>query len=785
MGRAEERRARQRAAGRRARRGNAGKTRTGIRRFFTWRKLLGAAFGTVLLGMLGFVGLYLYVDVPEGNAEAELQGNVFKYSDGSPLARTGFNREKVDLDQVPLDVQRAFVAIENKSFYSDRGVDLKGMTRGVLNTLAGKGKQGGSTITQQYVKNYYLTQDQTVSRKLQELVISLKVDRQSTKEEILAGYLNTSYFGRNAYGIQAAAQAYYRVDAKDLTVAQGAYLAALLQAPSQYDWAVAGPRGKELVTDRWNKSLNNMVEKGWLEQAEREATEFPVPKAPRPAPGQKGQGGYLVEAAKRELEQQFRSEGMSQAEAEALVQAGGWTFTLNIDKKKQELLEKAVKAEVTDKLDPKERTVDGDVQVGAASVDPETGAVLAMYGGVDYLKHYTNNATRRDYQPASTFKPLIYAAALERGATTQDDEEISAATVYDGDSKRPVEGSDIAFAPPNEDDVDYGPVTVQKAMNKSVNSVFAQMGVDVGMDAVMSTAGSLGMDVEGLQSVPAQTLGTMGASPLEMAGVYATLDNHGKQVRPAVLKSATHKDRTVDLPNPIGGQVVKRSTADAVTSVLTGVVDDGTGSAVRNAEQDVAGKTGTSDENRSAWFTGYTPDLVTSVGLFGEVPKNRTDEDGKKLASGAQTTLQGAAGGGRVNGGGFPARIWAAYTFAAMGEPSEFDLETDQGAAVSPPAEPSPSPSAPEPSASASPAESEEPTQEPTTEEPEEPTPSTSAPESPEPTEGESPPATSSQSPDPGDGGEEPAPGPSTPQTPTPSGSQSEEPPALGAADPG
>ncbi|MYY11190.1 penicillin-binding protein [Streptomyces sp. SID4919] len=772
MGRAEERRARQRA-GRRTRRGRPARGgRTGIRRFLTWRKLLGTFFGFVLLGMAAFVVLYLVVDVPEGNAQAKKQSNVYKYRDGTILARTGeVNREIVDLEQVPQDVQRTFVAIENKSFYNDKGVDLKGTARGVLNTLSGKGKQGGSTITQQYVKNYYLTQEQTVTRKLNELVISLKVDRERSKEYILAGYINTSYYGRGAHGIQAAAQAYYRVDAKDLTVAQGAYLASLLQAPSSYDWATASKRGKELVSFRWNKTLDNMVEKGWLDAAEREKQKFPVPKEPRPAPGQSGQTGYLVQAADAELEKRFVAEGLSQSQAESQVQAGGWTLTLNIDKKKQELLEKAVKKQLTSKLDPKKRPVDGDVQAGAASVDPKSGAVVAMYGGVDYFKHFTNNATRRDYQPASTFKPLIYAAALEKDAETQDGDPITANTVYDGDSKRPVVGSDIGFAPPNEDDVDYGDVTVQKAMNKSVNSVFAQMGVDVGMPEVMRMAGVLGMDVKGLEAVPAQTLGTMGASPLEMAGVYATLDNHGKKVTPAVLKSATHKDRTVDLPDPVGGQVVKRTTADAVTSVLTGVVDDGTGSAVRDPDQDVAGKTGTSDENRSAWFTGYTPDLVTSVGLFGEVPKDREDKNGKKVARGSQTTLKGATGGGRISGGGFPARIWAEYTFGAIGKPSEFDLDIEQEQAFSPPAEPSETPSS-QPPTTLPPSrtqEEEEPDTEPS-QEPEEPARSSS---SAPPTSPSTDPGTEPEEP----GGESPG-TPSTTTSPPPTTSQSPEEPA-------
>ncbi|MFD7710009.1 transglycosylase domain-containing protein [Streptomyces sp. NPDC059786] len=721
MGRAEERRARKRG-GRRAASRRSSKTgrRTGIRRFFTWKKILGTFFGVCLLGMLGFVVLYLVVDVPEGNASAQLQSNVYKYSDGSLLARDGdLNREIVDLSEVPKEVQRTFVAAENKSFYKDSGVDLKGTARGLVNTLSGKGKQGGSTITQQYVKNYYLTQDQTVTRKLKELVISLKVDRQYSKDDILAGYINTSYYGRGAYGIQAAAQAYYRVDAKKLSVAQGAYLASLLQAPSQYDWAVATDTGKKLVQNRWNYTLDNMVEEDWLSSAERDKLTFPKPEDPRGAPGMEGQTGYLVDAANKALEKQLVAQGDASdlEDAEARVEAGGFTVTLNIDKKKQALLEKTVKSQLTSKLDAKKRSVDGDVQAGAASVDPKTGRVLALYGGKDYLKHYVNNATRRDYQPASTFKPLILAAAVDQDATTQDDVPITASTVYDGTSKRPVvsDGQKVGFAPPNEDDVDYGDVSVQTAMNKSINSVFAQMGVDVGMESVLKTAGELGMDTEDLEAVPAQTLGSMGASPLEMAGVYATLDNHGKKVTPALLKSVEHKDLSVTLPDPIGDQVISREAADTVTSVLTGVVDDGTArtsvaQAVNRNGQQVAGKTGTSDNNKSAWFTGYTPGLVTSVGLFGEDAKNHN-----------QVTLAGATGlipgSGRINGGGYPAQIWASYTFAAMGEVSEFDLDTKQGAAVQP---------SETPSVTESPSES--PSSTPTTEDPTTSPPATTSP---------------------------------------------------------
>ncbi|MEU9332423.1 transglycosylase domain-containing protein [Streptomyces sp. NPDC048290] len=741
MGRAEERRARQRGGRRRAAgngRSSRGGGRTGIRRFLTWKKLLGTFLGFCLLGIGAFIVLYMVIDIPEGNAFAEEQSNVYQYSDGSVLTRRGeVNREIVDLAQVPKDVQRTFVAAENKTFYDDAGVDLKGTARGLFNTLTGKGTQGGSTITQQYVKNYYLTQEQTITRKLKELVISLKVDRETSKDDILAGYINTSFYGRDAYGIQAAAQAYYRIDADQLTVEQGAYLAALLQAPNQYNWTVASESTKELVRARWNYVLDNMVEEGWLDAADRRGMEFPVPEEQQGNPGLQGQTGYLVDAANDELARQLVAQGAAENEDDALaiVKRGGWTLTLNIDKKRQNQLEQAAEDQLISKLDAEKRPVDGDIQPGAVSVDPKTGKVVAMYGGADYVKHYRNNATRRDYQAASTFKPVILAAAVEGGAETQDGDPITADTVYGGDSRREVmaDGEKVGFNPPNEDDVDYGDVTVQAAMNKSINSVFAQMGVDVGMERVMEVAGLLGMDTEGMEAVPAQTLGSMGASPLEMAGIYATLDNHGKKVTPSILASVEHKDTVVDLPDPIGDQVISRETADTVTSVLTGVVDDGTArTSVRdNPERDgrqVAGKTGTSDFGRSAWFTGYTPDLVTSVGLFGE-----DAESGEQVnMAGATGTLPGK---GRVNGGGLPARIWAQYTFGATDEAKKFDLETDQGAAV----EPSWTPSETQEPTTQAPTEeptTEEPTEEPTTREPTTQPPTTEEPTG-EPTTGE------------------------------------------------
>ncbi|UUU40228.1 transglycosylase domain-containing protein [Streptomyces sp. NBC_00162] len=718
MGRAEARKAQQQRGARRAPtgrakgakdKGGAGK-RTGIRRFFTWKKILGTFLGLILLLMAAAVILYFSVNEPtDPNKQATLQSNTYRYADGSVMARTGdMNREIVPIDKIPEDVRTAFIAIENKSFYQDRGIDVMGVARGLFNTVTGKGKAGGSTITQQYVKNYYLTQDQSATRKLRELVISLKVDQRMEKDDVLVGYLNTNFYGRNAYGIQAAAQAFYGVDSDKLTLEQGAYLASVIQAPSQYDLATAGPNGTRLVNIRFNAVLDNMVEMGKLDPVKRKTMTLPEPIKPKPRPGMEGQKGYLIQAANDEMNEQKITD--------AQIAAGGWNIVLNIDPKKQAALEKAVQDELESKLDRKDtknRPQDQSVQAGATSVDPKTGAIVAMYGGQGLAEKSASNALRTDYQPGSTFKPIVLASALENNANTQDRKPITPNALYDGTSKRQVVGSKIPFNPQNQDDKDFGKeITVQDATNFSVNSVYAQMIVDVGPPAVKKTALALGMkDREGWpEDKPAMSLGTMSANTMEMAGVYATLDNHGKKVTPTIIKSAEHKDGEFTPRQAVGSQAISRQTADTVTKVLTGVVNDGSGNKVKSSAYEAAGKTGTTESNVAGWFTGYTPELVTVVAMFGEEPGTHK-----------QVTLTGTAGGGRAGGSSFPAEIWKAYTLAALKgvNTGEFDTsDAEMGASQAPSRSasptPSPSPSSQPPASSSPPASSPTPTPTPT-----------------------------------------------------------------------
>ncbi|MFF3326681.1 transglycosylase domain-containing protein [Streptomyces sp. NPDC002889] len=585
--------------------GGRSRRRTGIRRFLNWRAALlsVASLGTLMVG--GFTVLYVAIDIPQANDLARAQSNVYFYSDGTRLTRTGdINRESVPLDRVPLNVRRAFVAAENKDFYSDSGVSLSGTARGIFNTVTGKGKQGGSTITQQYVKNYYLSQEQTVTRKVQELVIALKVDRQTSKDDILAGYLNTSFYGRQAYGVQAAARAYYGKEAGQLTVEEGAYLAALLQAPSQYDWAAAGPEGRRLVMERWGYVLDNMVEEGWLDGATRQRMRFAPPLAPKPVSGLGGRAGYLVEAARREL----MASGISEQE----LAGGGWRITLNIDPARQRALEQAVAtggdaSGVTGPSDPSgpsdadtpAGTEDADQQAGAVSVDPRSGRILALYGGRDYLKHFISNATRSDYQAGPTFGPVALAAKVD--------------------------------AAPD-----------QRGTGRTTD-VFAH---------VRQTAVELGMNPQasGFTSPRSTSLGLMGVSPMEMAGVYATLANEGRKVTPSIVKSAQRGDESTNLPPSIGGQAVSAEAAGIVTGSLGSSFARADRLPVEGAAASaqpvafVPTVTGPSDDRKAEWYISFSPELVTSLALFGEDARTQK-----------QVALKGA-------GEGNAERIWSMYT---------------------------------------------------------------------------------------------------------------------------
>ncbi|KAB8161486.1 penicillin-binding protein [Streptomyces sp. 3MP-14] len=622
------------------------------------------ATAVALVALLGsLVAGYLLVDIPEPKSAAAAQSNVYLYADGSQLARVGeIDRENVPLDEVPPHVRHAVLAAEDRDFYHAPPVDVSAMMRAGWNMLRGGGRQSGSTITQQYVKNYYLDQRQTVTRKVKELFIAVKLDREVSKDEILEGYLNTSYFGRNAYGIQAAAHAYYGKPAKELTEAEGAYLAALLNSPNAYD-VRANPQNQDRAVARWEYVLDGMVSEGWLDAARRAQLRFPEPNEENVSAGLGGERGYLVEAVKQHLAERGIADERELAE-------GGYRITTTIEPARQRALTDAVNAQLETAL-TEEREQDTWVRAGATSVDTETGHVVAMYGGRDYIDQYVNNATRRDYQAASTFKPFVYAAALENDSRTHDGELIGPSTEYDGKSGREVVGRDgrgTGWSPENESNRSYGTVKVSEGMDKSINAVFAQMGVDVGPELVRDTAVALGLPetTPGLTEADASiSLGTATPSTLDLAGAYATLARHGEHRTVLLVSEVTKDGEPIELPEPERRQAISREAADGTTAMLEAVVRGGTGTAAASAGRPAAGKTGTAEADRAAWFAGFTPELSTVVAIFGQDPE-----------TGVQRELYGAAGQERISGGGFPARIWGQYTQEALeGQPvTDFDL---------------------------------------------------------------------------------------------------------------
>ncbi|MCH0564413.1 penicillin-binding protein [Streptomyces sp. MUM 2J] len=687
-GRAEARRAAQRSTGGRRRNAPAGRGRAtaptrnriidypraakyGWRRWVPSWKLVAGMFIGFLGSMVAVAGIgYAMVGVPNPNRTALAQNNVFYWADGSQMAATGgqTNRQIVTNAEIPKAMKNAVVAAENASFYTDKGVDPMGIARALANMARGGQTQGGSTITQQFVKNTYLSQEQTLSRKFKELFISIKVGSQLSKDDILAGYLNTAYYGRNAYGIQAAAQAYFGVDAKDLSTEQCVFLASLLKGPNLYnpDGGVGANATPEANTarakERWNWILDRMVEVDRMSPAERAKVKN-FPRLKQKTSSLTGQTGYLIDIAKDFV---AKKTGLTPEQLEQ----GGYRIYTTFDKTRVEELEVAVKKTQKGFLHPDKREKDKLVQFGAASVDPKSGAIVALYGGEGYDKgHYTNNANTQGVPVGSTWKPIVLAAAMEYGTYQTQGEPLSPMARYNGDDLlvirnqqgEPIMGADgKPFRQKNEGPRAWGMITLRKAMEQSINSPFAQLGVDVGLSKTREVAKSIGIlpesfDKANLNNV-SFSLGTSTPSAIRMADAYATFAASGEHYEPySVVKVVKDGQELPQFEAPKGSQAMEANVADNVTDVLENVVKNGTARKIADIGFPAAGKTGTTDKNKSAWFVGYTRELSTAVTLF------RTDPAEGKLLS-----MNGTGGVESIHGGDIPAQIWKDYMSQAL-----------------------------------------------------------------------------------------------------------------------
>ncbi|MFB6819766.1 transglycosylase domain-containing protein [Streptomyces sp. NPDC056347] len=637
---------------------------------------------------------YAMVGKPNVNEAAEAQNNVYLWADGSQMIATGgaANRQIIDYEQIPEAMRNAVISAENKSFEHDSGIDPMGIARALFNMATGGETQGGSTITQQYVKNSRLSQEQTLSRKFQELFITLKVNNDMKKSQIITGYLNVSYYGRGASGLQAAARAYYNKDAVDLNPSECAFMASLLKGASYYDPAGAPEVDPEQATaklnterakKRWKWILDEEVKDGRLSQTERaKYTVFPMPKPPKQNAQLGGQTGYLVELARK----YFLSNNTDGVTAEMLAR-GGYQIRTTFEKKKVNQLEAAVKKVYKDKIDAKKRPeTDTHVQFGGGSIDPKTGAIVAIYGGEDATKHFTNNANPTGAQVGSTFKPFVLAAAMEYGKRNpalgedqgpSDRTKVSPLSIYNADNLLRIkkyngqiwaDENGKEWRQANDGGESKGNITLREAMQWSANSPYVQLGMDVGTDKVKEVAMAAGLKDDGSlanATVPSFSIGTSSPSAIRMAGAYATFAASGQQREPYSVSEVKYGGKTVYRHETANKRAFDAAIADNVTDVLKNVVEKGTGTPAQLPGRDVAGKTGTTDDNKSAWFVGYTPQLSTAISMYrlddNEKNKNRKFE--KMYGTGGEKTIHGAS---------FPAQIWHDYMAGAMeGKPVE------------------------------------------------------------------------------------------------------------------
>lgn len=651
----------------------------------TKRTAIGVLIGGTAVLVLGFLALaisYARIQVPDADDFAQAQSSTIYYADGETvMGRLGVaDRKLVNIEDLPEYVPNALVASEDRSFYTNPGVDIKGTARALFKTVVLGQQQGGSTITQQYVERYYVGETTTdIPGKVKEALLALKIDNQQEKSEVLQNYMNTIYYGRGAYGIEAAARQYFGTSAANLTYSQAALLAGIVPAPSAWDPRLDPDKAEE----RWNYVLDGMVLGGYITEAERTAAVFPETIEYQNADVYGGPTGYILRTALNEVES---STGITQEE----IESQGYSVVTTIDQEAQAATEAAVAEMPDDHAD--------NLRVGAVTMDAPTGAILSMYGGADYLEIQRNAVTQDIAQAGSTFKPFALIASLEAGNSLK--------STYKGNNRMRINGFDEPVR--NFNGRSFGTIDLVKATANSVNTVYAQLGQDVGPAAVRDVAIRAGLpeDTLGLEDNAANVLGTASPHVLDMAKAYATLANQGKRVDPYIVAKVIDAEGNVIYEHETEQETVFAADVMADTTyAMQQVVRDGSGSYARELGRPIAGKTGTSNDNRSAWFVGFTPQVVGAVALY------QVGEDG----SAEEITTFGDFE--QITGGTIPVRIftWMMGPILEKYEVVDFPSRANVGTSNVPPKttpSPTPTPSEtvdePEPEPSVTP--SEEPT---------------------------------------------------------------------------
>jgi membrane peptidoglycan carboxypeptidase len=622
--------------------------------------LLSLGLVGALLGALLVVVLYKAIDIPNPNKEFQTETTHVYYADKKhEVGQFALQkRDRISYDEMPQYVKDAVVAAEDRTFWTNPGVDIKGIIRAALSNAKGGSQQGASTITQQYVKILYLTSERSYKRKVKEAIVARKLSKQQSKDEILEGYLNTIYFGRGAYGIEAAAQIWFGVHAKDLNLRQSVVLASVINNPTQFDPA-NGEANAAAMLGRMRHVLDGMIEMGKITAAEGDDAAAELPVFPK-TKGQAvlgGQTGHAMDLVKKEL---VRLGVATQAQ----IDGGGLKVYTTLSRKAMKSIQEGV-----DEIRPSGLK---QLHVAVASVQPGTGALRGFYGGQDYLESQLNWALAGG-QVGSTFKPFALATGLTAGYSLKD--------TFDGNSPYYYNGEGTGAYVVNEDaGYDWGPVNLIKATEKSINSAFADLTMSIpnGPERILETANALGIPKNGplgvdnlykspgLEPVGGIALGSATISPINMANAYASIAAEGQAAPVYLIDKVESADGQVLYQHEVKTEeAISADIAADTTFAMQSVIKSGTGTAAGAIGRPAAGKTGTAtaenktgkDHVSAAWFVGFTPQMSTAVMYV------RGDGD---------DALDDGFLPGSYFGGNYPARTWAEVMRGELdGEPVE------------------------------------------------------------------------------------------------------------------
>lgn len=565
-----------------------------------WTSLVGLVMAVLVVSIFYFA--YRATEIPTANSAFQAQTTKIFYGDGKSEVGSFAtqNRESIPLAEIPASMQDAVVAAEDRSFWTNNGIDAKGIVRAAFSNAQGNSTQGASTITQQYVKLLYLTQERTLKRKAKEAILSLKIQQQQSKSQILEGYLNTVYFGRGAYGVQAAASAFFGIPAKKLNTSQSAMLAAVLNSPNFLS-PDRNEASRAALLERYKYVVDSMVTTGKITSAEGDKIRPKLPKIKKSRTNNTygGQKGFMLDMVKEEL--------LKLGFEESQILAGGLRVTTTFTQKAMAAAKDAVAQERPEGLSDK------NLHAATASVDVKTGALVGFYSGQDYLQSQINWA-RYGGPPGSTFKTFAIAAGLQEGFSLRD--------TFDGNS--PYEIGGIEFNNQGEGrGRSYGSrISLLSATENSVNTAFVDMtqAMDNGPRKIIETATALGIpaDAPGLDANAGVSLGSATIGPMSMANAYASIANGGEAHELHVVSKVTRANGEVlYTAKNEGTRAIPEDVAADTTFALQNVIERGTGRNARLSDRPVAGKTGTATNDKgdvvSSWFVGFTPQVATAV----------------------------------------------------------------------------------------------------------------------------------------------------------------------------